>query len=154
MSIFAEFPNRVKCRGIKLISQMLLNVVKPRFCCWFCTFLPLHCAAAPRVKPTGQVQLSPPFTRPGGQPQPVPFSSITWFSGHWGASVGLRETVAVREAANVTNKRKGDNFRRIWRANQKEKLRESAPQKTSLVVGVRLSVGSLRFPMAFSATSV
>lgn len=147
--------NRLTCREIKLMSQMLLNVssLKPRFCCWFCTILPLHCAAASRVKPTGQVQLSPPFTRPGGQPQPVPFSSITWLSGHRGASVELGETVVVKEAANVKNKRKWYTFRRNWRAIQKKK-QGTSPKKTSLVVGVRLGMGSLRFPMAFSATSV
>lgn len=60
---------------------------------------PVH-PTAPRVKPTGQEQLSPSFTRPDGQPQTEPSSRATWFPGHRGARLELGETV-LREAAGV-----------------------------------------------------
>lgn len=62
---------------------------------------PVHPTAS-GVKPTGQEQLSPTFTRPGGQPQAEPFSRVTWFPGHRGARLELGETV-LREAAGVKN---------------------------------------------------
>lgn len=117
---------------------------------WFCPFSPLHPAAPCKEKPTGQVQLSPSFTMPPGQPQPAPFSSITWFPGHCGARLELWGTAVVKGAANTKGK-KGGNFRRIWRASQK-RTQQQKPKKNSHVVGVWLGVASLRFPMAFSVT--
>lgn len=58
---------------------------------------PVHPVAS-RVKPTGQEQLTPTFTRPDGQPQPKPFPKVTWFPGHRGTRVGLEESL-LREAA-------------------------------------------------------
>lgn len=54
------------------------------------------------VKPTGQEQLPPTFTRPDGQPQAEPFSRVTWFPGHRGARLEPGETV-LGEAAGVKN---------------------------------------------------
>lgn len=58
--------------------------------------------AASGLKPTGQEQWSPTFTRPNGQAQAEPFSTVTWFPGHRGARLELGETV-LREAAAVKN---------------------------------------------------
>lgn len=102
--------------------------VKLWLCCWFCLYSPLHPTAASRVKPTGQIQMSPAFTMPDGQPQSVPLSTITWIPGRWGATLELGET-EVKEAADV-KKKKGIKFRRNWGPNQKKKTQQKPKELT------------------------
>lgn len=62
---------------------------------------PVH-PSGPWVNPTGQEQLPPTFTRPGGQPQAELSPRAAWFPGHRGARLELGETV-LGEAAGVEN---------------------------------------------------
>lgn len=68
-------------------------------------FLPLHSAAPSKVKPLGQVQLSPSFTMMDGQMQTLLLSCISWFPGHCGARLEFGEVVVVKGAANAKKKR-------------------------------------------------
>lgn len=72
------------------------------------TSSPLHPEASSRVKPAGQVQLSPTFTMPDGQAQPVLFSNMTWCPGHLGAKVELGEPVVVNGGTNAEGNKMGE----------------------------------------------
>lgn len=70
------------------------------------------------MKPSGQLQLSAVFSSPGGQLQPVLFTSITWFPGHGGAAEVLTGA-GLGEAADV-----GGENQQFLEINEMEKANQ------------------------------